>query len=140
MNLPYYIQFLHWLLPIGIGSDSILQGKLFTALHCKKMAALLCVLFILHIAVCLPTRWLARNTKDLGNYDVSYYDMQKFLDIMENWFDGISRNGELLLDEDFMMDTFVKIANKMDPFTIYLEFVFMEKQSQVIGVLHSEDD
>jgi hypothetical protein len=32
MNLPYYLQFLHWCLWIGISNDGILQQKLFTLL------------------------------------------------------------------------------------------------------------
>ena len=82
------------------------------------MVALLHVLSILHIAICLPTRWLAGNSKDLGNYDFSYYDMGKLLDIMEDWFEEISKKGDLLLDEDFMMDMFLEIAEKLDPFAI----------------------
>ena len=56
MNLPYYLQFLHWHLSIGISSDGILQQKLFTLLHSTEVVALLWVLSILHIAICLPTR------------------------------------------------------------------------------------
>ena len=139
MNLPYYLQFLHWRLSISIGSDSILQRKLFSVLRSTEMVALLCVLSILHIAICLPTRWLAGNSKDLGNYDFSYYDMGKLLDIMEDRFEEISKKGELLLDEDFMMDMFLEIAEKVDPFATYLEFMFTEKQNRSVGGTNSED-
>ena len=60
MNLPYYLQFTRWRMKAtGNKSDAILATKLFIMLRCSKVVALLCVLSILHIAVCLPTRWLA---------------------------------------------------------------------------------
>ena len=37
--------------------------------------------------------------------------MAKFLDVMEDRFVEISTNGELMLDEDFMMDMFVEILD-----------------------------
>ena len=48
MNLPYYLQFLHWHLSIGISSNGILQRKLFTLLRSTEVVALLWVLSILH--------------------------------------------------------------------------------------------
>ena len=55
MNLPYYLQFLHWgILAMGGKSEAILQTKLYITLHCTEFIALLHVLSILHIAICLP--------------------------------------------------------------------------------------
>ena len=81
MNLPYYLQFRHWRLSIGMGSDSILQQKLFMVLCSTEMVALSCVLSILCIAICPLTRWIAWNKKEIGNYDFSDYDIGVFLDI-----------------------------------------------------------
>jgi hypothetical protein len=88
---------------------------------------------MIHVSICLPSRWLARNTHDLGNYDFGYYEMGKLLDIMEDSFDEISRNGGPLLNEDFMMIVFVEIVDKVDPFAEYLEFMFTEKQCKCVG-------
>ncbi len=65
--------------------------------------------------------------------------MGTLLDIMEDRFEEISKKGELLLDEDFMMDMFLGIADKVDPFATYLEFMFTEKQCQSVGRTNSED-
>ena len=65
---------------------------------------LLHVLSILHIAVCLPTRWLAGNTRDLAEHDFGYFDMGTMLDLLDGAFGEILEDGSLLLDEDFMMD------------------------------------
>ena len=101
MNLPYYLQFLHWRLSIGISSDGILQQKLCTLQHFTEVAALLWVLSILHIAICLPTRWLAGNAKDLGQNGFSYYDIGLVLDLMEDRFEEISSDGSLMMNEDY---------------------------------------
>jgi hypothetical protein len=77
--------------------------------------------------------------KKLDNYNFSSYDMGKLLNIMEDWFEEISKKGEQLLDEDFMMDISLEIAAKLDPFATYLEFMFTEKQSRSVGGINSED-
>ena len=140
MSLPYYLQFLHWRLSIGISSNGILQQKLFTLLHSTEVVALLWVLSILHIAICLPTRWLAGNVKDLGQYGFSYYDMGSVLDLMEDRFEEISSDGSLMMNEDYMMDMFSSIAINVDPFAEHLEFMFTEKQSKPVAGCKSDDE
>jgi hypothetical protein len=140
MNVPYYIQFLNWRLSIGINSDCILQRKLFTMFRSMEMIALLRLLSILHISICLPTRWLAGNAKDLAEYDFGYYDMGKVLDKMEDCFQEIANDGALILNEDYMMDMFSEVSNAVDPFANYLDFMFTEKLSKRITRVNSEDE
>ena len=66
----------------GSKSDAILSTKLFIMLCSSEVIAMLRVLSILHISVCLPTRWLAGNTQNLANYDFGYYDMGSAQDLM----------------------------------------------------------
>ena len=57
-NLHYYLQYLHWRISATGGkSDNILQMKLYIMF--AEVVAMLRVLSILHIAICVPTRWLA---------------------------------------------------------------------------------
>ncbi len=58
MNIPYYFEFICWRLSCG-GSDSILMTNLYKVLQSVEIIALLRVLSILHLAICLPHRWLA---------------------------------------------------------------------------------
>ena len=102
------------------------------------MVALLRVLSILHIATCLPTRWLAGNANDLGEDGFSYYDMGSVLDLMEDRFEEIS--GSLMMNDDYMMDMFSSIAINVDPFAKYLEFMFTEKQSISVAGRKSDDE
>jgi hypothetical protein len=96
MNLPFYLQFMHWCLSIGISSVGILQHKLFILLLSTEVVALLLVLSILDIAVCLPARWLAGNATDLGHNGYSYYDMGFVLVFMEDMFDMISNDHSVI--------------------------------------------
>ena len=117
----------------------ILQQKLFTLLHSTEVVALLWVLSILYIAICLPTRWLAGNAKDLGQYGFCYYDMGSVLDLMEDRFEEISSDGSLMINEDYMMDMFSLTVINVDPFVVYLEFMFTEKQSKPVTGCKSND-
>ena len=98
------------------------------------------VLSILHIAICIPVRWLAGKTETLLDYDFGYYDMGKALDIMESAFMEIIDDPSKFLDEDFMMGLFSEISDKVDPFKAYLEYMFEEKFGNVVENTKSEDD
>jgi hypothetical protein len=74
MNLKYYLEFLDWRLTCAV-NDNLLQTSLYITLHSVEMVALLQVLSILHIAVCMPVRWLARNTEHLAQYDFGSVSM-----------------------------------------------------------------
>ncbi len=90
--------------------------------------------------MCLPTRWLAGNAKDLGQYGFSYYHMGSVLDLMEDRFEEISCDGSLMMNENYMMDIFSLIAINVDPFAEYLEFMFTEKQSKPVTGCKSNDE
>ena len=65
MNIPYYLNYLHWLIPTTGGkSDNILQRKLYIMLCSAQVVAMLRILSIFHIAIyCVPTRWLTGKSK-----------------------------------------------------------------------------
>lgn len=53
--------------------------------------------------------------------------MDKVLDKMEDCFQEIANDVTLILNEDCMMDMFSELANAVDPFANYLDFMFTEK-------------
>ena len=56
------------------------------------------------------------------------------LDAMETAFESILDNGELILDEDFMMNQiFADISSRVDPFREYMEYMWMERTSHVVS-------
>jgi hypothetical protein len=60
--------------------------------------------------------------------------MGKALDAMEEAFEAIIDNGELILDEDFMMNIFSELTEKIDPFKDYMEYMFEDKLSSIDAV------
>ena len=105
MNLQYYFEFLDWRLTCAV-NDNLLQTSFYITLRLVEMVALLRVLSILHIAVCMPVRWLAGNTENLAQYDFGAVSMGRTLDMLEDAFVKIFSDGALLLDEDFVMNIF----------------------------------
>lgn len=141
MNLPMYLQFLHWRMDAcGTSGDGILATNLYLNFKSLEVIAQLRVFSILHIAICMPVRWLAGKTESLSHYDFGYYDMGKALDIMESAFMEIIDDPSKFLDEDYMMGLFSEISEKVDPFKAYLEYMFEEKLGNIVENTKSEDD
>ena len=97
------------------------------------MVLLLHVLSIFHISICLPLRWLTGNCGDLEQYDFGVSDMPKALDLMDKAFAKIIKDGDLILDDDFVMQIFKPLMNKLPPLKEYMTFIFEEKHSIPIG-------
>ena len=114
MNLSDYFEFLIW--RMRCGGDGILEKKLYTVLRCTEMVSLLRVLSILHVSICIPMRWLAGNCGNLEEYGFGVADMPKALDLMDDAFEKVSIDGNLLLDEDFMMGIFDLLVRTMPSF------------------------
>lgn len=108
-------------------------------LRSVEMVSLLRILSILHISLCLPLRWLAGNCGDLGEYGFGVADMPKVLDLMDQAFAEIIEDGDMMLDDDFMMEIFKPLARSIEPFQDYLTFIFEGKRSNRVGSRAEED-
>ena len=80
------------------------------------MVSILHVLSILNIYLCLPLLWLARNCGNLGKYGFGVSEMPKAVDLVDKAFAEITKDGNLMLDYDFMMNIFEPLAKKINPF------------------------
>ena len=137
MNVAYYLEFLNT--KLDIKAESILERNLTTWLGSVEAIAMLRVLAILQVAVTVPIQWLAEKTKDLAKYDWGVADMGLCVDLMKVAFLEVSEDGEMMLDEDFMMNIFKPIANKVKPFEDYLTMMFEEKTSYPICSFNKND-
>lgn len=138
MNLPYYLEFMNWKISCGT-SDSILLKHLFIELQSVEMIAMLCVLAILHVSITIPHCWLSGKCGSLSKYDFGLYDMGKTVDLMEAVFQKISDDGNLILEEEFMMNIFSPIVDKVPPMKGYLSYMFEEKEANALGSLAEKD-
>ena len=103
------------------------------------MVGLLRVLSILHISVCMPMRWLAGNCVELKDYNFGVADMPEALDLMDVAFGKVADDGDLLLDEDFMMGMFEPLLSKINPFQDYMTYMFDEKRANLVGSNDKDD-
>ncbi len=85
--------------------------NLFIILQSVKMIALFRVLSILHIAICIPTRWLAGKTPELAEFRFGVRDMGQTVDLMEEAFEKMANDREVMLDEEFIMNIFEPIVD-----------------------------
>jgi hypothetical protein len=138
MKIKCYIEFLDWRLTCAV-KDNLLQTSLYISLCSVEMVALLQFLSILHIAVCMPVRWLAGNTENLAQYNLGTVAMGCTVYMLEEEFTKISSDGLLILDKDFMMNIFADIVNEVEPIEKYLHFMFKEKASNPVGTRAKED-
>ena len=123
-----------------IKQDNILQKCLYHLLCSVEVISMIRVLSILHVAVCIPMRWLTGNTEDLEGFDFSMLDMGAACELLEHAMVDVAETPELFLDEDFMMNIFSDLKNKVDPFADYLNYMFTEKSSHPIGGSRTQDD
>jgi hypothetical protein len=91
------------------------------------------VLSILYISVCLQVRWLSGNAEDLGDYDFGVMDMGTVVDTLASAMEDVADNGELFLDEEYMMNIFSDLQKIFDPFDEYLTYISEEKSSNRLG-------
>ena len=61
--------------------------NLFIIFQSVEMIALFRVLAILHVAICIPTRWLADKTQELAKFQFGVRDMGRIVDLMEDSFE-----------------------------------------------------
>ena len=97
MNVPYYLEFLIYRMRC-VHRDGILERNLFMMFRSVKMIYFLRVLSILHIAVCMPLRWISGNCVDLSQHNFGVSDMASVVDIMDNTFYEGLIDGEKLID------------------------------------------
>jgi hypothetical protein len=137
MNYPYYVEFLDNMLRKQVSVNdkpSILQQNLFVALTSREMIALSCLLSILHIAICLPFRWLAGKTHELKQYnDWGPISMSRVIDTLHDKMSELSTSPHLIEDENFMMNIFSEYLDEIVPFREYWEVTFEKKQMSVVA-------
>ncbi len=120
-------------------SENILQDSLFLSLGSMQVIAMLRVASILHLAVVLPTRWLAGNTHKLADCKWGEKSMGRVIDLLHDAMLKVQSNGALLLEYDFMMNIFSPLCAELPKFDYYLGFYLEEKQGNIVGSQKKED-
>lgn len=114
MNLCYLDPFFYD--QLSISNDNLLQMTFFMTLQSIEFIVLLHVLSILHISVCLQTHWLCGNVDGLSKFDFGPLDIGLVVDLLEDVMDKIADNGDLIMQEDFMINIFCPLQDKIESF------------------------
>ena len=130
-NRKYWVEFLDERLRNP--GDNILQENLFIVLTSCEMISLARVCSIIHIAICLPTRWLAGNYHKLRRYDWSVRSMGLMVDILERSLIILENNGKYIINEDFMMSIFQELYDKLPPFAEYFKHMYENKKTTIVA-------
>ncbi len=138
-NRIYYVEYLDECLRSG--NDNILQENLFIVLTSVEMVALCRIMAIIHFKICMPLRWLAGNTKSIGQqgYNWSTRSMGKAIDALYEAMDKIESDGSLILNELFMNAIFDEIYEDDDgkpcplpPLQEAMKYHYKEKQTNAL--------
>jgi hypothetical protein len=133
MNYPYYVEFLDThlrkLKQNNNHQASILQQNLFVALTLVEMIALARLMYILHVAICMPFSFLAGKTHQFSEYGWGAADMAGVVDTLYDALKKIEDKPKLILDPLWMMGIFDKYRQKVPPFNEYIEMTFKTKQT-----------
>ena len=106
MGHKMFVQFLHEKL-CSSSKETILQTNMFNIiLRATKMITQLRIASIIFIAAVIPMRWLAGKTHELGHRNWLERLMGRAVDLMSNAFVEVKSDGDLMLDEDFIMNIF----------------------------------
>jgi hypothetical protein len=103
------------------------------------MIAQLRIASINFIAVVVPMHWLAGKMHELGHRNWSERSMGRAVDLMYNAFAEVESDGELMLDEDFIMNIFSPLYAELPELKEYLTYYFEENESNVIGSCSHRD-
>ena len=125
-NRCYNVEFLDKVLRVKDASN-ILQENLFTVLTSSEMIACTRFFAILHIAICLPFRWLTGNTHKLAVYQWGARSMGRAVDMLYDACQSIMDEPVLIHDESFMMHIFDDLLEELPEFSEYLKSEFEER-------------
>ena len=103
------------------------------------MVAQLRILTIHQLAVVIPHRWLAANCGSLREWDFGVADMPWTVDILDEAFEKVINEPELFLTDDYIMNIWKPIADKVPPLKNFLTHMFQEKTSNPSGCWEEAD-
>ena len=124
---------------MSCGGEGIHEKKLYIIFRSVEMVSLLCVLSIMNISLCLSLLCLDRNYGNLGNYFFEVVYMSKAVDLIDKAIAEITKDRNLMLYNDFIMNIFEPLAKKIKPFKKYLNYMF-ERQKRCPDGSQEEED
>ena len=130
-NRRFSVEFLDDVLRVK-GASNILQENLFTVLSSVEMIASSRFFSILHLAICLPFRWLTGNTHKLAHHGWGARSMGRAVDLIHGACKEIVDDVSLIHDESFMLHIFDNLRSELPEFDAYLKYEFENKKTEYV--------
>ena len=102
------------------------------------MTVLVRLCAIINITIFMLTRWLASNFNILADYNLSVRFMGRMVDELETALEAIEEEGDLILDEEFMILVFQVIMDDLPTFEKYWTHMLQNKSMPVVGECQSK--
>ena len=102
------------------------------------MTALARFCAIIHTTIYLTTLWLTCNDPIIDGYNWSVQSMGRMVDDLETALETIGEEGDLIMEEEFMMIIFQGIMDELPPFEKYWTNMFQNKYMPVVGECQSK--
>ena len=87
---------------------------------------------ILHLAICLPFRWLTGNTHKLAHRNWGARSMGRAVDLIHSACKDIVNDVTLIHDKSYMLHIFDEFLVELPKFKAYLEYEFESKKSDFV--------
>ena len=88
------------------------------------MISLACVCSIIHLAICLPARWLVGNCHKPGKHNWYMRSIGIMVDILDQSSMVLDNTGKCTLDELLMIGIFQELYVKLPHFARYLNRMY----------------
>ena len=134
MNRNVYFDYAtSYLLGLPKKQENILLRCLFMLMTSEEIIAQSRLYEILYISFCLPMRWLAAKTPELGEWGWRPISNGDAIDTLRERMMDIVDDPTKVLSEDFMMNMFFKYGDALPPFKEYWEHLYEKKRMRVMA-------
>jgi len=124
MNRYVCFDYASYVLRLPKKQDNILLRCLFVLMTSEEIIAQSRLYGILYISFCLPMRWLAANTPELGEWGWGPISNSDAIDTLRMRMMDIADDPTKVLDEDYMMNMFGKYVDALPPFKKYWDYLY----------------
>jgi len=116
MNRYVCFDYSSYLLHLPKKQDNILLRCLFVLMTSREIIAQSRLYAILYISFCVPMRWLAAKTPELGKWGWGPISNGDAIDMLREKMMDLVDDSSKVLNEDFMMNMFWKYVDALPPF------------------------
>ncbi len=133
MNRYVCFDYASYVLRLPKKQDNILLRCVFVLMTSEEIIAQSCLFAIFYVSFCLPMHWLAAKTPELGKWGWGPISNGDALDTLREKMMDIVDDSTKILDENFMMNMFLKYVDTIPPYKEYWDHLFKKKRMVAVA-------